>query len=171
MLHTLFLLRHAKSSWDDDGLDDHERPLTPRGERAAAVVGAYLSQRNLRFDALLCSTAVRARRTVERVSVLAPLPEPSFEPTLYLATSEELMDRLRRVPEDMGCVLLVGHDPAIGELARELAGSGDREARDRLARKLPTAGLVELSLGEEPWSKLAAGCARLESFVTPRSLV
>ncbi|MGH0035633.1 MAG: SixA phosphatase family protein [Myxococcota bacterium] len=170
-MRRLLLLRHAKSSWNDETLDDHLRPLDERGERAAAIIGAYLAQSRIRVDRVLCSTALRATQTVERVGRLVELPEPTLEPSLYLATGQALLERLRRLPEAAEGVLLVGHNPGIADLAENIAGRGATDDLDRMVRKFPTAGLAVLHIGPAGWSGLRPGSASLEHFVTPKRLV
>lgn len=167
----LLLMRHAKSSWSDESLDDHDRPLDPRGERAASLMGAFLGQRDEAVDLVLCSTAVRARQTLERVARLVALPEPTFERGLYLASGGELLGRLRRLPAEMASVLLIGHNPGLAELAESIAGRGPSEDLDLLARKFPTGALAILEIGRGGWSGLRPGSASLEHFILPKHLV
>src|SRR5207247_5287517 len=95
----LLLLRHGKSSWDDPGIADHDRPLAPRGRRAAKSMGEHLRRESIRPVLVLCSSAVRARETLDAV---APTGEVRIEPELYGAPWDELLDRLRRVPGGVG---------------------------------------------------------------------
>src|SRR5579871_5914818 len=106
MTRQLHLLRHAKSSWDDPGLDDHDRPLAARGRRAAALVGACLRDDAIRPGLVLCSTARRARETLALLELAVPV---SFEGQLYGASAGALLERLRRAPGDVAAVLLVAH--------------------------------------------------------------
>ena len=158
----LLLLRHAKSSWDDPALADHERPLSPRGRRAAKAIRSYLRKHEIPISLVLCSSA---RRTQETIELVDPGGEIEIEDGLYGASADELLDRLRQVPEAAIVVMLVGHNPSIGELAIGLARRRDELA----ARKYPTGGLAWFSfLG--PWRSLAPGQAELTEFVTPREL-
>jgi len=158
----LLLLRHAKSSWDDPALADHDRPLAPRGRRAARAIGSFLSDHEIPISLVLCSSARRARDTVE---LAEPAGELQIEEALYGASAGELLERLRRLPEEADVVMLVGHNPSIEQLAFGLATNPDELA----GRKYPTGGLAWLSLSG-PWESLAPGRAELVSFVTPREL-
>jgi phosphohistidine phosphatase len=158
----LYLLRHAKSSWDDPGLDDHDRPLAPRGRKAAARMGEYLRASQAQISLVLCSSAVRTRQTLE---LLAPPGEVQIEPELYQASSGQLVERLRRIPETADAVLLIGHNPAIQDLAVGLTGS----ATDLGSRKFPTAALAILTFAGA-WPELDRGRAELAEFVTPKEL-
>jgi phosphohistidine phosphatase len=158
----LEILRHAKSSWADPVLDDHERPLNGRGRDAAELVGRHLRQTAPRPDLVLCSSAVRARQTVELLG-LEESVDVLVEDELYGAGGADLMARLRRVPSMAATVLLVGHNPGIEQLARTL----DRQGLASVA-KFPTAALVVLALAIDAWPDLQPGTGQVESFFTPR---
>jgi phosphohistidine phosphatase len=170
-LRKLLLLRHAKSSWDTPGLADHERPLARRGIRAVAALRRHVAAGAVAPDLVLCSTA---RRAVETWEGIAPAFQPDiqveFTAGLYGATAEELLRRLRQVPEDIGCVLVVGHNPELEVLASGLVGRGDDELRHRLETKFPTGALATLVVSG-PWAELAVGDAELAGYVVPRDLV
>jgi phosphohistidine phosphatase len=158
----LFLLRHAKSSWDEPSLADHDRPLAPRGRKAAKRIGAHVRHEQIRVELVLCSSARRARETLDLV---APPGEVRLERELYGAMAAELLERLCRVPDDVEAVMLIGHEPAIRDLAVGLLADGS-ELTDR---KFPTAALATLTF-TGPWSTLAADRAELAAFVRPREL-
>ena len=159
--HELFVLRHAKSSWDDPALDDHARPLAPRGRRAADLVRDHLRREGIRPTLVLCSTARRARETLERVK---PTGEHVIEPDLYGATEASITERLKRLPEEVDSVMVIGHNPAMHELVLALSG-GDRAVQ----YKFPTAALATLTF-DGPWDDLAPGRAELAALVRPKDL-
>ncbi len=171
-MKTLLLLRHAKSAWGRPGLDDHERPLNKRGERAAEAMAEHIVHNAPRPDLILCSTAVRTRQTLAPLvhRLASPAPPIALEKGLYLATEGELLVRLRAVGEEVRAVLLIGHNEGIGELASALAGDGDPATLSRLHEKYPTGALATLRLGEAPWQELAPGQADLVAFVRPRDI-
>ena len=171
-MKTLLLLRHAKSAWGQPGLDDHERPLNKRGEGAAEAMAEHIVHNAPRPDLILCSTAVRTRQTLAPLvhRLAPPAPPIALEKGLYLASEGELLVRLRAVPEEVGTVLLIGHNEGIGELANALADDGEPAALGRLREKFPTGALAILDLGEAPWRDLAPGAGELLSFVRPRDL-
>jgi phosphohistidine phosphatase len=163
----LFILRHAKSSWDDPGLDDHERPLAPRGQRACKVMAEHLRTNRITPELVLCSSSRRTRETLEGV---APSGKHVIESELYAASAGDLVDRLRRVPDDVGSVMLIGHNPSVQMLAMRLARrQGDAGERAALERKFPTGALATLTF-ECGWSELGPGRARLAAFLTPKEL-
>jgi len=167
-MRRLLLLRHAKSSWDDPGIADHERPLNPRGRRATEVIAGHLRDRGLVPELVLCSSAVRTRETLEGIAgALGDRATVEIEDGLYSAGEDELLHRLRRIEERVGSAMVIGHNPGVGRLALDLAGSG--ELIDQMQAKFPTAALATLDL-EGTWSDLAPGGAELVDFVTPKGL-
>jgi phosphohistidine phosphatase len=164
----VYLLRHAKSSWKDPDLADRERPLAPRGRRAAKAIAAYLSAHRIAPALVLCSPARRARQTLEHVAPgLGDAPEVRIEPGLYDDSERELLARLQEVPEDVPSVMLIGHNPAIERLALNLAAGGAQLAD--LAHKYPTGALATLEF-RGSWRELEPEGARLAGFIKPRDL-
>ena len=166
-MRRLLLLRHAKSSWDDASLDDRDRPLAPRGHKAADRMAEHLRSSNMSVDLVLCSSALRTTQTLEHIGRAFGDAEMVMEDGLYGASDEELLDRLRSVPDQAGGVALIGHNPGVQDLATELAGDGDD--LERMRTKFPTGALAVLEF-DGPWAELAEGGARLVAFVTPRDL-
>jgi phosphohistidine phosphatase len=163
----LLLLRHAKSSWDDPSLDDHNRPLAPRGRRASALIAEHLRRARIGPVLVLCSSARRTRETLERVMPALDPVEVRIERELYGASSEGLLQRLREVPDEVESVMMVGHQPAIQELALHLAGEGSE--LERVRAKFPTAALATLTFPGE-WSELGHRSAELFAYVKPKQL-
>lgn len=165
----LWLLRHAKSSWGDAGLRDEDRPLATRGERAADRMRDYLDAEGIHPELALCSSALRARQTLARVlPALGTELEVLIEPALYTFDAEVILERLGRIAPDVTSVLLVGHNPAIQDLALRIAKRGERLGG--LARKYPTAGLAEIAFSGGAWNTLADQPGELARFVIPRDL-
>jgi phosphohistidine phosphatase len=164
----LYLLRHAKSSWKQAELPDHERPLAGRGRRAAQAMARHLDQRGIAPELVLCSTARRARETFERIEPALGGADVRYEPGLYGATADALLERLHGVPNRMGEVMLIGHNPALEQLARELARPS--RARAELEQKFPTAALATLEFAAASWRELSRDGAALISVVRPRDL-
>ena len=165
---TLYLLRHAKSSWDDPTLADHDRPLASRGRRASRVIAEHLRRQRITPTLVLCSSSTRTCETLERISAgLGEEIEVQIEEGLYTASASDLLERLRKVDARVDSVMLIGHNPALWELALSLAGAG-RDLK-RLTKKFPTAALATLAF-QGSWRELASGAAELVAFVTPREL-
>jgi phosphohistidine phosphatase len=166
----LYLLRHAKSSWDDPDLDDHDRPLARRGARAGAAVALHLRTEGIQPALVLCSSALRARETLDLIAPALGDAAVWVEPELYGADVADLLLRLARLPPAVPSVLLIGHAPSLRDLALRLAGGGDAAALSRLRAKMPTAALATLVLPRGAWARLAPGSAELRGFVVPRDL-
>jgi phosphohistidine phosphatase len=164
----LYLLRHAKSSWKESGVPDHDRPLARRGRRASKAIAAHLREQDIAPELVLCSTARRARETFERVEPALGTPVVRFEPELYGASADMLLDRLHEVPNVVGSVMLIGHNPSMQLLALDLARPGP--AVRELEAKYPTAALATLVLAGSSWRALRPGGAELAGFVQPREL-
>lgn len=168
---TLSLLRHAKSSWANAGLEDFDRPLNERGEDAAPRMGAFMARHGIAPQLILCSPAVRARQTLALVLPHLPgNPRIVYEDALYLASAAALLKRLRKVAANVRHVMLIGHDPGLHSLAQQLAGTGTRQDLQALAEKFPTGGLAVLVLAARAWSGVKRGAGRLELFMAPKRL-
>lgn len=163
----IYLLRHAKSSWKQEDLADHDRPLAGRGRRAAKAIADHLRTCGIEPDLVLCSTARRARETLDPIAPALPESTVEFERELYGAGAQELLGRLRRLPDTVASVLLIGHNPGMEELAIELARPGVTLLAE-LEAKYPTGALAELAFPGDSWTGLGAGSADLVGFVRPR---
>jgi phosphohistidine phosphatase len=142
----LSILRHAKSSWKDSSLDDHDRPLNKRGLRDAPRVGELLLEKDLVPDTILSSTARRARETALAVATAARFPdEVRFTRDLYLADPGAYLEALRLLPKSCGHAMVVGHNPGIEQLVALVAGTPE---------PMPTAALVVVELALESWKDL-----------------
>ena len=166
---TLWLLRHAKSSWDHPGLDDRERPLSRRGAKAATLLGGFIEAEGIRPDLVLCSSALRTRETLAGIlPALGPGLEIRIEDAIYTFSGIALLERIRAIPEAIGSAMLVGHNPAMQELAVSLAAGGD--SLDELTAKFPTGALAEITLPDTGWDEISEGSGELTRFVAPRDL-
>jgi phosphohistidine phosphatase len=169
-MHRLFVMRHAKSSWNNASFGDHERPLAPRGRRAAAALADHVATLEPAPALVLCSTAKRAQDTLEPVrSRLPTATAVQIEDELYGASAPGLLDRLREVSDDTPSVLLVGHNPGLEDLVKGLGRDGDAELLARINAKFPTGALATLAFAG-PWKSLEWGAATLEAFVVPADL-
>jgi phosphohistidine phosphatase len=168
-MRRLWLLRHAKSSWDEPHLADHDRPLSARGRRAADAIGRWVDETEVRPDVVLCSSARRARETLAAVLPgLGGDVAVLVEAGLYTFHAEDLLARVRELPDGAASALLVGHNPAIEDLIVRLAREGNR--LDEARAKVPTGTLAGLDLEIDAWRDAATGVAILTTFVIPRDL-
>jgi phosphohistidine phosphatase len=170
-MRTLHLLRHAKSSWGEPELADHDRPLSGRGQRAAAQLGDYLRRSGYRPQLVVCSSALRARQTLDLVAAGLGLDVAvRVDEQVYGASASNLWTLVRELPADVDEAMVVGHNPAMHELASDLATEGEDKVRALLQAKLPTGGLVTLVWAADSWAALRRGSGALHGFVRPRDL-
>ena len=169
---TLTLFRHAKSSWELNGLDDRERPLNARGLTAAPLMGAFLRDNRIRPELVLCSTAVRTRQTLDlAIAEMKPAPKVKHEDALYLADPFLLLERVRKTPRTVKHLMIIGHNPGLQILGLELIGDGNPESIKAISDKLPTAGVVVITFDAKSWSDVGPGKGRLACFATPKLLM
>lgn len=162
---TLVLLRHAKSAYPD-GVADHDRPLAPRGRREAEVAGDWLRANLPAIDAVLCSTATRARETLAHTGIEAPV---RFADRLYDAVPGTVIDEITHVGGDATVLLVVAHEPTMTQLALGLADavSSNNAAAERISTKFPTSAMAVLRL-DRSWKELELGSAELVDFHVAR---
>jgi phosphohistidine phosphatase len=160
-MRTLYLLRHAKSSWKDVSLRDFDRPLKDRGRKAAKRIGRHLAGEKLKALLMVCSPAARTRETAEIVLKSANLRvEERFEERIYEASLRDLLRVVTEIPDDKQVVLMIGHNPGFEELCVYLTGEG---------RRMPTAALAKITF-DDSWKDIKAGQGTLDWFVTPKEL-
>jgi phosphohistidine phosphatase len=165
----LYLLRHAKAVPQGD-TRDADRPLEERGRTGARALAKWLKRQKIAPELVLCSPSVRTRQTLDLVSeAFSRSPEIAYEPGLYLASADKLLERVRAIPDQVEHAMIVGHNPGLHELAQWLADSNVGPLADRLATNLATSGLVRFEINIE-WSGLRRRAARLMALVTPKDL-
>jgi phosphohistidine phosphatase len=148
-MKTLLVLRHAKSSWDDPSLDDHDRPLNGRGKKDAPRAGAAIRSRGLTPDLVITSDAVRARVTAETAAAAAGyVGEIVQDKRLYLASPRDILALLRGVEApETDTLMIVGHNPGLEELVVHLTAQPEL---------MPTAAMAEIELPIDNWHDLTA---------------
>jgi phosphohistidine phosphatase len=162
---TLFLLRHAKSSWADQGQRDFDRPLNARGHAAAVRIGEELAGLGIQFDHVLASPARRVVETIEGVARGLGRPlGPHFDPLVYGADAAGLLALIAAVPDPVRRLLVIGHNPTLHEVALRLTGD------ERLAGNFPTAAFAEISVDVERWAEVGDAGGKLARFIRPREL-
>ncbi len=161
-MKTLLLLRHAKSSWKDPTLTDHDRPLNKRGRKAAPRMGGVIGDQDIVPDVILSSTARRARDTAERAAEAAGYEaEIELREELYHAAPGAYIEAISWLPDALTCVMCVGHNPGMEELVSSLAGEYHR---------FPTAALAQFEIDTDSWREVASASSRLVSLWLPREL-
>ncbi|WP_414900567.1 SixA phosphatase family protein [Sphingomonas flavalba] len=171
-MKTLTLLRHAKSQWDDTVPRDFDRPLNAKGARAARTVGRHMREAGMAFDRVIASPAVRVVQTLDGVwDGLGRPMTPVWDKRIYLASAATLCDLVRETADDVGSLLLAGHNPGLEDLVLLLVPDRPEDRlRDDVEEKFPTASLAELQFAVDRWADIDAGGGVLARFVRPRDL-
>ena len=163
----LIVTRHAKSSWGQAGLGDHERPLNARGRAGADAIGKWLAAKGYLPEQALVSSATRTQQTWKRIAAaLADAPAPDILPGLYLAEPEAMLSALQRASAP--AVIMIAHNPGSAWLVQGLA----RAAPDHPDfHRYPTAATTVFDLDAKDWQALDWGSGQVVDFVIPRELV
>lgn len=170
-MKTVILLRHAKSSWSDPDLDDHDRPLNKRGKEAAPAIAEWLARSRYLPDRVVCSSSKRTRQTLKRMRESIPdLPEAVIEPRLYHADPEAMFEIMAEQPEGCERLMLIGHQPGLSAFARKLVNGHIRPHCTRAFEHFPTAAAAVMTLPLARWSDLAPRTADFIDFAVPREL-
>lgn len=162
-MKTLLILRHAKSSWKDPRLSDHDRPLKKRGRRDAPRMGELLKEEELVPDLIISSTATRAYTTALLVAEACEYEEEiQIEPSLYHGEPDDYIEVLQDVRKSKKCVMVVGHNPGVEELLSFLTDAEE---------VMPTAALAHITLPIKKWAKLNESVeGKLLNLWRPREL-
>jgi|SRR5579859_1373598 len=162
----LFLIRHAKSSWDNMEMGDFHRPLNERGEKDAPRMAKLLKQRQVAPDRMITSPAHRALATCQAFAKVLGFEKKKIigEPKLYHAGPDTILKVLAGLPEHKGdkedIVLFFGHNPGITEFANDLLGA--------FMDNIPTCGVVEATLNIDQWKDIFFGCGKMDAFDYPK---
>ncbi|MGI4759742.1 MAG: SixA phosphatase family protein [Janthinobacterium lividum] len=164
-MKTLYLMRHAKSSWSFDELTDQERPLNDRGRADAPHMGQALAKRQLALDLLVSSPAVRALTTAVLVAreLSYPHDKITVEPAIYQADLDTLLGVIRALPDAAGSVLLTGHNPTITDTANYLLPN------DGLTHEMPTAAIMCIRFQTDHWAEAGPATAEFYFYDYPKS--
>lgn len=162
VMKTLYLLRHAKSSWADATMSDFDRPLNERGKGAAETIGNYLKANNITPELILCSTALRTRETLAIVTKAAELnTEVRYDQRIYEASSTRLAEVISQTENERNVVMLIGHNPGMEEMLLSL--TGERQG-------MSTATLAKIVFDTMSWTTAVNSRGALEWIVSPREL-
>jgi phosphohistidine phosphatase len=162
-MKTLLLMRHAKSSWRDHRLSDHDRPLNSRGMKAAPLMGELLSGLDISPDMILCSTAKRAKQTVEYLLQRLPFEgEVIYSRMLYHAGDEIFSEELRKLPSGIETAMIVGHNPGMEYALENYCGEWHR---------MPTATIAQIEFEIVEWEEIEVGAeGKLMGLWRPKEL-
>jgi phosphohistidine phosphatase len=162
-MKSLFIVRHAKSSWKDPRLMDHQRPLNKRGKKAGHKMGKRMKKKGIRPDAIVTSDARRAMDTAELLAQAMELPSDiiRLNPELYHAPPDGILDIIHHLPAGWSQVMVVGHNPGLTELANWFY--------PQYIENIPTAGIVELRFGIDSWRFINRNQLIASSFDYPKN--
>lgn len=172
-MKTLTLLRHAKSGWDDPVARDFDRPLNPKGVRAAVTMGRRAADLGLMPDRMVASPAVRVKETLESFfEGMGRTLEPVWDRRIYLASAATLLDVIRETDASVDDLMLVGHNPGLEDLVLMLVPDDDSSPlRAEVETKFPTATIARMRWSGDDWNALGQGGAvTLDLFVRPRDV-
>lgn len=163
-MKTLILIRHAKSSWDNPGLSDHDRPLNKRGERDAPRMAEFAARNIQKPDLLLSSTAVRAYTTAKHFASAYQIPISQIQNNreIYHASTSKLLKVVQQLPPDKSTVMLFGHNPGFTDFANALANTQ--------ILNIPTCGIVSIDFVSLQWIDLKPGGGKNKLFVFPKGI-
>ena len=161
-MKTLFLVRHAKSSWDNAALPDNERPLNERGERDAPRMGKRLVSRGVKPDILISSPALRAHSTAVRIAAEIGYPKDDIQVNdkLYFNGANGMLDVIRSLIPRVGSAMLFGHNPNMTLLINDLANT--------TIGNVPTCGIAEIKFDIESWKEIETGLGAMQLFDYPK---
>lgn len=161
-MKTLYLLRHAKSSWDNSGLSDFERPLNDRGFATVPLIGKTIRERDLIPELIVASPAKRAKQTAELVKEAAEIAvETRFDGRIYAASTSELVAVVSELNDQSNSAMLVGHNPGFENMVRVLTGEFET---------MPTAAFAVIDLEIEKWNEISPECGVLRDLLRPKEL-
>lgn len=163
-MKTLYIVRHAKSSWEFTGLGDHERPLLDKGKQRTKLIAEYLKKNNVSPDLLISSHATRAYDTAVLIAKAIGYPTESIQinKMLYHANDEDIFDEICEVPDTVQSLMIVGHNPTFTDFANQFL--------DSKIEWLPTSGVVSVSFNTENWGKIKETKSSLNFVIFPKML-
>jgi phosphohistidine phosphatase len=163
-MKTLYVVRHAKSSWDDPNLDDFERPLNKRGEADAPKMAKRLKEKEIHPELMLTSPAVRANVTCRKIGAIIQYPDSGIktEKKLYHADWETILFVVQSLPDKLNSVMLFGHNPGLTDFVNEIGKKIDID-------NIPTCGIVSLKFKIQSWKEMSAESGDLLFFDYPKS--
>ena len=163
-MKTVYIVRHAKSSWEDMTLADHDRPLLPVGIKRTKKIAAYLKQRGIRPDLMLSSSAVRALETAKIIAkeIGYPVDNIKIEKRLYYASASDILDELYALPDEVETAMVFGHNPTLTYFVNQFINSG--------IDNLPTSGVVGIRFKAGSWEKISNAKYKADLIVFPKML-
>jgi len=163
---TLYVMRHAKSSWDDPDLSDYDRPLNKRGKHNAKLMKKVMKKNKMFFDLAYVSGAKRTRETFRHIQDLC-LKHVEFKKEYYLATSEEILNSITSSDDNHKSILILNHEPTVKNLVQRLC-SNFKNVENFMFVKFSTAAIATIKFNKLTWSEIEYGNGILDGFIKPK---
>ncbi len=164
LMKTIYIIRHAKSSWDTPNLMDHQRPIIEKGIKRTLLIGDYLAKNSIKTGLMISSDAVRAFETSKLIAeaIGYPIEKIKTDHRIYLEGARHLFDVLNDIPQKVDSVMIVGHNPTLTDFVNDFI--------DDSIDWLPTSGMVSISFETDDWKEIAGAGSTLNFAVYPKQL-
>ena len=169
-MYKLYVMRHAKSSWDFPELEDHDRPLNKRGFKSTKIICEFFIKNNINFDLVYCSSAKRTIQTLDALIEKVKIKKTLVTQKLYHASSNDLIKTLKKTPNEFKSVLLINHEPSLTELVKQICFKSKSIMMSSLIEKFSTCAVAEIFFNFESWDKIAELKGELINFTKPKQL-
>ena len=167
----LYVMRHAKSSWDNSDLNDHDRPLSNRGKRNAKTICEFFVKKKISFDLIILSTSTRTKKTLKILQKKIDRPKKIIiSKNLYLANENNIVLKIKEINENYKKVLLINHEPAITNLVNYLVKNKKNNLFKLINYKFPTAAFAKIVFTLDSWSKISDSTGLLKNFIRPKDI-
>ena len=163
-MKTIYLIRHAKSSWKEPNQLDHERPLNKRGKRDFPLIAKQLNKINITPELIVCSNSQRTKDTVKLLckEINYPIKDVKYDSTIYEASLVSLIEVVNTLPRNYNEIVIIGHNPSITLLSNYLTNDN--------IDHMPTSGVVKIDLEVEDWNEVIQGIGLKKFFIYPKML-
>ena len=167
----LYVMRHAKSSWDNLQLPDHDRPLSDRGKRNAKKICEFFVKKKIKFDLVLVSSSIRTKKTLKILQKKLEKPKKIItSKSLYLANENKIALKIKKIKKDYKKVLLINHEPAVTNLVNYLVKNKENSLFKLMNYKFSTAAFAKIVFDLDNWSKINDRTGLLKNFIRPKDI-
>ena len=167
----LYVMRHAKSSWDNLKLTDYDRPLSNKGKKNAKKICEFFVKKQIKFDLVLVSSSKRTKKTLKILQKKLEKPKKIITTkTLYLANENKISLEIKKIKEDFKKVLLINHEPAVTNLVSYLVKNKENNLFKLMKYKFPTAAFAKIVFNLDKWSQINDSTGLLKNFIRPKDI-
>ena len=169
-MHQLYVMRHAKSSWDDSRINDLDRPLSKRGKKNAKMICEFFIKRKIKFDYALISSSKRTRKTFQILSKKITKPKKvNFSKDLYLVDENVITKKIKEISSEYKSILVINHEPLVKNLVRNLTKNHNTNNFKLMNYKFPTSAFAKIEFDIKAWNEVEKKGV-LEEFIRPKDL-